>query len=207
MALRDIRMRGTRSLLRSMAQLRHSEGTNMPMRLMSMLSYDQPQGLEVSVSPHSTGNEYLLIIFYYKGTRERHLESILQSSLSQIILIKNFPRSLFQIVLQIESTPENDYVNTKLVQGNLVRSMILSSSPRTWGKTTNSQTELLCHARLVSDCRPGASICCCANESDCNGKLRGDCVARQDQEDDNRPFPERSRDCKVGSCIGLYISR
>ncbi|KAK3337447.1 hypothetical protein B0T19DRAFT_72917 [Cercophora scortea] len=53
------------------------------------------------------------------GTRERHLESILQSSLSQIILIKNFPRSLIQIVLQIESTPENDYVNTKLVQASL----------------------------------------------------------------------------------------
>ncbi|KAK4231747.1 exosome complex component RRP46 [Podospora fimiseda] len=53
------------------------------------------------------------------GTRERHLESILQSSLSHIILIKNFPRSLIQIVLQVEDSPENDYVNTKLVQGNL----------------------------------------------------------------------------------------
>ncbi|KAK4160945.1 exosome complex component RRP46 [Cladorrhinum sp. PSN259] len=53
------------------------------------------------------------------GTRERHLESILQSSLAHIILVKNFPRSLIQIVLQVEDTPENDYVNTKLVQGNL----------------------------------------------------------------------------------------
>ncbi|KAK3328833.1 hypothetical protein B0H66DRAFT_2439 [Apodospora peruviana] len=53
------------------------------------------------------------------GTRERHLESILQSSLTQIILVKNFPRSLIQIVLQIEATPENDYVNTKLVQASL----------------------------------------------------------------------------------------
>ncbi|KAH7634884.1 hypothetical protein SMAC4_02985 [Sordaria macrospora] len=53
------------------------------------------------------------------GTRERHLESILQSSLSQIILVKNFPRSVIQIVLQIESTPENAYVNTKLVQASL----------------------------------------------------------------------------------------
>ncbi|KAK3394454.1 hypothetical protein B0H63DRAFT_532580 [Podospora didyma] len=53
------------------------------------------------------------------GTRERHLESILQSSLSQLILVKNFPRQLIQIVLQIEATPENDYVNTKLVQASL----------------------------------------------------------------------------------------
>ncbi|KAL2127928.1 hypothetical protein VTI74DRAFT_9953 [Chaetomium olivicolor] len=53
------------------------------------------------------------------GTRERHLESILESSLSQIILVKNFPRSLIQIVLQVEDSPENDYVNTKLVQASL----------------------------------------------------------------------------------------
>ncbi|GAB1310095.1 exosome non-catalytic core subunit rrp46 [Madurella fahalii] len=53
------------------------------------------------------------------GTRERHLESVLQSSLSQIILVKNFPRSLIQIVLQVEDSPENDYVNTKLVQASL----------------------------------------------------------------------------------------
>ncbi|KAL1843751.1 hypothetical protein VTJ49DRAFT_132 [Mycothermus thermophilus] len=53
------------------------------------------------------------------GTRERHLEAILQSSLSQLILIKNFPRCLIQIVLQVENSPENDYVNTKLVQASL----------------------------------------------------------------------------------------
>ncbi|KAL2023461.1 hypothetical protein VTK56DRAFT_2457 [Thermocarpiscus australiensis] len=53
------------------------------------------------------------------GTRERHLESILQSTLSQLILVKNFPRSLIQIVLQVEDSPENAYVNTKLVQANL----------------------------------------------------------------------------------------
>ncbi|KAK4097533.1 hypothetical protein N658DRAFT_489134 [Parathielavia hyrcaniae] len=53
------------------------------------------------------------------GTRERHLESVLQSSLAQIILVKSFPRSLIQIVLQVENSPENDYVNTKLVQASL----------------------------------------------------------------------------------------
>lgn len=62
----------------------------------------------------------------YIGTRERHLESILQSSLSHIILIKTFPRCLIQIVLQIEDTPENDYVNTKLVQASLASDPLLN---------------------------------------------------------------------------------
>jgi exosome complex component RRP46 len=58
---------------------------------------------------------------HYIGTRERHLESLLESSLSQIILVKDFPRCLIQIVLQLESAPANDYVNTKLVQAGIVR--------------------------------------------------------------------------------------
>ncbi|KAL2890072.1 Exosome complex component RRP46 [Ceratocystis lukuohia] len=50
------------------------------------------------------------------GTRERHLESLLHAALSSIIPLKNFPRCLIQIVLQITETPENDYVNAKIVQ-------------------------------------------------------------------------------------------
>ncbi|TLS25986.1 hypothetical protein PpBr36_07707 [Pyricularia pennisetigena] len=53
------------------------------------------------------------------GTRERHLESLLQATLRQIILVKNFPRGLIQVVLQVKSSPENYYANTKLVQANL----------------------------------------------------------------------------------------
>lgn len=52
------------------------------------------------------------------GTRERHLESLLQQSLRQLILVKNFPRCLIQVVLQITATPANEYVNTKLVQAS-----------------------------------------------------------------------------------------
>lgn len=48
------------------------------------------------------------------GPSERHLESILQKTLHEIILVQDFPRCLIQIVLQIQSAPENDYVNTKL---------------------------------------------------------------------------------------------
>jgi exosome complex component RRP46 len=54
------------------------------------------------------------------GTRERHLESILQSTLRQILLIQNFPRSLIQITLQITRTPENDSAGTKIVQATSV---------------------------------------------------------------------------------------
>ncbi|KAI1430016.1 hypothetical protein F5Y12DRAFT_217209 [Xylaria sp. FL1777] len=53
------------------------------------------------------------------GTRERHLESILQSTLRRLILVNNFPRTLIQITLQITVTPENEYVNGKLVQANV----------------------------------------------------------------------------------------
>lgn len=52
------------------------------------------------------------------GTRERHLESILQSTLRQIILIHSFPRTLIQITLQITSTPGNDNAGSKLVEAN-----------------------------------------------------------------------------------------
>lgn len=56
------------------------------------------------------------------GTRERHLEGLLQSTLRQIILVTNFPRSLIQITLQVTIAPENEYVNTKVVQANTVSS-------------------------------------------------------------------------------------
>lgn len=61
------------------------------------------------------------LLINYIGPRERHLESLLESSLSQIILVKDFPRCLIQIVLQVESAPQNDYVNTKLLQAGIVR--------------------------------------------------------------------------------------
>lgn len=61
----------------------------------------------------------------HAGTRERHLESLLSQSLRQLVLVKNFPRCLIQIVLQITAAPPNDYVNTKLVQA----STVCSSTP------------------------------------------------------------------------------
>lgn len=56
------------------------------------------------------------LTFIVLGTRERHLESILQSTLRQIILIHNFPRTLIQVTLQITSTPEDEASGLKVVQ-------------------------------------------------------------------------------------------
>ena len=54
------------------------------------------------------------------GTAERQLESILQSALRQLIPVRDFPRSMIQVTLQVVETPENAYENTKLVQAQLV---------------------------------------------------------------------------------------
>ncbi|ERT02210.1 hypothetical protein HMPREF1624_00508 [Sporothrix schenckii ATCC 58251] len=48
------------------------------------------------------------------GPSERHLESVLKKTLQEIILVHDFPRCLIQVVLQVQATPENDYVNTRL---------------------------------------------------------------------------------------------
>jgi exosome complex component RRP46 len=40
----------------------------------------------------------------------------MQSTLRQIILIHNFPRTLIQVTLQITSIPENENAGSKLVQ-------------------------------------------------------------------------------------------
>ena len=55
------------------------------------------------------------------GTAERQLEAILQQALRQLVPVRNFPRTLIQITLQVSETPENAYANTKLGQAQLVR--------------------------------------------------------------------------------------
>jgi hypothetical protein len=56
----------------------------------------------------------------FLGTRERHLESLLEATLKQLIILKNFPRGMIQVVLQVETTPENDYVNNKIMRAAVV---------------------------------------------------------------------------------------
>ncbi|KAM4059639.1 3' exoribonuclease family protein [Hirsutella rhossiliensis] len=53
------------------------------------------------------------------GTAERQLESILQPALRQLIPVRNFPRCMIQVTLQVMEMPENAYVNTKLLQAQL----------------------------------------------------------------------------------------
>ncbi|KAI2629780.1 hypothetical protein GGR54DRAFT_278854 [Hypoxylon sp. NC1633] len=52
------------------------------------------------------------------GTRERHLEALIHSTLRQIILANHFPRSLIQVILQVTTAPENEYVNAKVSQAS-----------------------------------------------------------------------------------------
>lgn len=79
------------------------------------------------------------------GTAERQLESILQQALRQLIPVRNFPRCMIQVTLQVMETPENAYVNAKILQPQLVRRPPLACSrpsqatcsrltllPRTW---------------------------------------------------------------------------
>ncbi|KAF5676931.1 RRP46-like protein [Fusarium heterosporum] len=53
------------------------------------------------------------------GTRERQLEKIMQAALRQLIPVRDYPRCVIQITLQVAETPENAYVNAKLVQAQL----------------------------------------------------------------------------------------
>lgn len=68
------------------------------------------------------------------GTRERHLESILEATLRQIILVNSFPRTLIQVVLQVTVAPDNEYVNAKVAQASLVS----HSSALAWGRSTSN---------------------------------------------------------------------
>ncbi|UNI20999.1 exosome non-catalytic core subunit rrp46 [Purpureocillium takamizusanense] len=53
------------------------------------------------------------------GTAERQLESLLQPTLRQLIPVRNFPRCMIQITLQVMEMPENAYVNAKILQAQL----------------------------------------------------------------------------------------
>jgi exosome complex component RRP46 len=44
----------------------------------------------------------------HPGPRERHLETLLHSTLRTLILVRSIPRTLVQITLQVRSLPEED---------------------------------------------------------------------------------------------------
>jgi hypothetical protein len=88
------------------------------------------------------------------GTRERHLESILQSTLRQIILIHNFPRTLIQVTLQITSTPDNENAGSKAVQATSVCANVRSLR----GVDADTYPEFTNFACTPSNRRPGSTI-------------------------------------------------
>ncbi|KAL6873234.1 hypothetical protein J3F83DRAFT_732574 [Trichoderma novae-zelandiae] len=53
------------------------------------------------------------------GTAERQLEAILQPALRHLVAIRNFPRCVIQVTLQVMEAPENAYVNSKVLQPRL----------------------------------------------------------------------------------------
>ncbi|KAG6005135.1 hypothetical protein E4U21_000389 [Claviceps maximensis] len=53
------------------------------------------------------------------GTAERQLEAIVQAALRQLIPVRDFPRCMIQVILQVMETPKNAYHNEKLVQAQL----------------------------------------------------------------------------------------
>ena len=57
------------------------------------------------------------------GVRERHLESIIQSTIRHIILVQNHPRTLIQVTLQVTATPHSDSAFGKLPQAASVRAL------------------------------------------------------------------------------------
>lgn len=101
---------------------------NGPIEVQRRDELPEEAAIEVNIRPSAgVGGQYLNVFVFLLdltisviGTRERHLESILQSTLRQIILITNFPRTLIQVTLQITSTPENATTGSKLVQASSV---------------------------------------------------------------------------------------
>lgn len=105
----------------SMGRLRSNDETKTPSNQSLMLSYDLLQGLEVRLSffwHHVV--TFAHTRYDYLGTGERQLENILRSALRQLIPVKNFPRCLIQVTLQVTETPQNDYANSKVVQAQSV---------------------------------------------------------------------------------------
>jgi hypothetical protein len=62
------------------------------------------------VSTHATSNMVRIasMLTRHPGPRERHLETLLHSTLRTLILVRSIPRTLVQITLQVRSLPEED---------------------------------------------------------------------------------------------------
>jgi hypothetical protein len=103
-----------------MGLLKSNDATSSLRKQQWILLYGLLLVLEVRMPEIRIISFIAVLTLLVLGTRERHLESILQSTLRQIILIHNFPRTLIQVTLQITSTPENENAGSKVVQATSV---------------------------------------------------------------------------------------
>ena len=65
-----------------------------------------------------------MLLIYVTGVRERHLESILQSTLRHVILVSAHPRTLIQVTLQIISSNEGSFNAGDLPLATSVRPVV-----------------------------------------------------------------------------------
>ena len=73
---------------------------------------------------HSNHDPSSMLLTYLIGVRERHLESILQSTLRHVILVSAHPRTLIQVTLQIVSSKEGSFNAGDTPQATSVRRML-----------------------------------------------------------------------------------
>ncbi|KAL8994830.1 MAG: hypothetical protein Q9169_005306 [Polycauliona sp. 2 TL-2023] len=72
------------------------------------------------------------------GVRERHLESIIQKTLRQVILVSAHPRTLIQIMLQVTATPDDGSASGGLHQSSSssILALLSTSLPLTMTLTS-----------------------------------------------------------------------
>jgi ribonuclease PH len=90
---------------------------NGPLEVGRRDELPQHAALEVNVRPSvGVGSELPFpqlsnnppLIFTFTGPKERHLESLIHSTLRDIVLTHMHPRTLIQLTLQIVNTPEQE---------------------------------------------------------------------------------------------------
>lgn len=137
----------------------------------------------------------------FAGTRERHIESILQSTLRQIILIHNYPRALIQVTLQITSIPGNDAVGSKLVQadsvGRVLRVVLSTDSHTEPSNTPRSPSNSCSHIAVGLD-----SPCCDPDLGDTGSHVRWPFEDRPAE-----PYPNRTSKRRVDPRAWFHFPR
>lgn len=174
-----------------------------------MWSYDQPQVWEVcqiySYYVALWFDDGLTLDPPCPGTRERHLESLLQSTLRQIVLVNNFPRTLIQIILQITVTPDNEYVNGKLVQAHVVCIFYNSQSRDT--KILITAQEPPCPTRSPTDSDPFVALGLASDDRYSHFNVPCHCLRRRPPANRRQSNSPGNRAVPIFPCSSFHISK